>query len=133
MFCMTKNASNFQNVSFINYLPVPRNASRTLIRCLPRAPYEKKNSHCLLKIRETAQCHKNARLFNTNMWRTRKITDHELTRVLYVIVTSRLCSNELNTMPPRCGYEENQVNIFSMTSTQFREYNTMTARPMSLI
>ena len=65
------------------------------------------NSHCLLKIHEHSECHRNARLFNTNRWRARKITVHELTRAPYVTSTSRLCSDNLNTMPPRCRCDEN--------------------------
>ena len=70
-------------------------------------------SHCLMKIREHSECHRNGRIFNTNRWRARKITVHELTRAPYVTSTSRLCSDNLNTMPPRCHCKENQLNIFS--------------------
>ena len=66
-----------------------------------------KNSHCLLNIRKHAEYYK-----NTNRWRARKITVHELTLAIYVVATSHSFCGELNPMSLRYHYEENQLNIF---------------------
>ena len=58
-----------------------------------------------LKIKQYFGCHFAFRVnilclpLNTNKWRARKMTFHELTRALYVIATRRLYCDELNAMP----------------------------------